>query len=141
MEVILVQVRYLCKPLSGRNTQKQRATASKEIGLNKPILQPIATPRNRCRRIVAPKVAGSSPVGHPSIYRIGKANPRKRGADWCSCGVFRTYTNYAPGLSTTMTHADRESLYEGGAGTAVVVAGSEGRGFELRRPPYYIAHK
>ncbi len=52
--------------------QKRWATTSKEIGLSKPILQRTATPRNRCRRIVAPKVAGSIPVGHPFIYRIGK---------------------------------------------------------------------
>jgi type 2 lantibiotic biosynthesis protein LanM len=35
---------------------------------------------------------------------------------------FWVYANYAPGLNSTMTHADRESLYEGGAGTAIVVA-------------------
>ena len=46
--------------------QKRRATTSKEIGLDMPILQHTATSRNRSRRIVAPKVAGSSPVGHPS---------------------------------------------------------------------------
>jgi hypothetical protein len=37
---------------------------SKGVGLSKPILQPSATPRNRVRRIVAPKEVGSSPVGH-----------------------------------------------------------------------------
>jgi hypothetical protein len=36
-----------------------------------------ATPRNRCRRIVTPKGAGSSPVGHPSTFRIDKPNKRK----------------------------------------------------------------
>jgi hypothetical protein len=37
------------------------------------ILQRTATPRNRCRRIVAlGKVAGSSPVGHPARFRIDK---------------------------------------------------------------------
>ena len=40
---------------------------SKLIGLSMPILQRIATPRNTCRRIVAPQGAGSSPVGHPPI--------------------------------------------------------------------------
>src|SRR5829696_10126645 len=46
--------------------QKHWATISKEIGLDKRILQHMATPGNRCRRIVAQeKVAGSSPVGHP----------------------------------------------------------------------------
>jgi hypothetical protein len=35
------------------------------MGLNKPILQRVATQRNRCRRIVAPKVAGSSLVESP----------------------------------------------------------------------------
>jgi hypothetical protein len=33
-------------------------------------------PENRCQRIVAPKVAGSSPVGHPSVFRIGKPETR-----------------------------------------------------------------
>ena len=61
--------RYLRVPLSERNTQRQQATASKEIGLDKPILQRVATCRNACRRIVAPKGAGSSPVGHPSVCR------------------------------------------------------------------------
>jgi len=45
--------------------QKRRAIPSKEIGLSKPILQHLATSGNRCPRIVAPKVAGSIPVGHP----------------------------------------------------------------------------
>jgi hypothetical protein len=29
-------------------------------------------------RIVAPKVAGSSPVGHPPTFSIGKPNERRR---------------------------------------------------------------
>src|SRR5215216_814651 len=37
--------------------QKRRATISKDIGLDKQFLQHSATPRNRGRRIVAPKVA------------------------------------------------------------------------------------
>ena len=45
--------------------QKPRATGSKEIGLSMLVLQPSATRGNVCRRIVAPKGAGSSPVGHP----------------------------------------------------------------------------
>jgi hypothetical protein len=46
--------------------QKRWATTSNEIGLDKPILQHSATPRNRHRQIVALEdVAGSSPVGHP----------------------------------------------------------------------------
>ena len=49
---------------------------SKEIGLDKPILQRTATPGNRHRRIVAPKVAGSSPVGHPPRFPIGKLKTR-----------------------------------------------------------------
>ena len=53
----------LLTPLSAQHA----ATASKENGLDKRLLQPTATSRNRCRRIVAPKVAGSSPVGHPPI--------------------------------------------------------------------------
>src|SRR5919107_602934 len=37
-----------------------------QIGLDKAILQLVATSGNRCRRIVTlEKVAGSSPVGHP----------------------------------------------------------------------------
>jgi hypothetical protein len=47
--------------------QKRWATASKGNGLSKPILQRLATSRNKCRRIVAPEGAGSSPVGHPSF--------------------------------------------------------------------------
>ncbi len=42
---------------------------SKEIGLSKPILQRTATRGNERRRIVAPKDAGSSPVGHPLVCR------------------------------------------------------------------------
>jgi hypothetical protein len=52
--------------------QKRWATASKENSLFKLILQRVATPRNRVRRIVAPKVAGPIPVGHPPVSRIGK---------------------------------------------------------------------
>ena len=44
------------------------------IGLDKLFLQPSATLGDRCRRIVAPKVAGSSPVGHLPIVRICKPN-------------------------------------------------------------------
>ncbi|MGH1335361.1 MAG: type 2 lanthipeptide synthetase LanM [Aureispira sp.] len=36
--------------------------------------------------------------------------------------AFWTYTSYAPGFAATMAHTDRESLYEGCAGTALVVA-------------------
>src|SRR5215212_8558410 len=61
-------------PLSERYTQKQQATVSKEICLDKLILQHPATPRNGCRRIVAPEGAGSSPVGHPPTSRIGIPN-------------------------------------------------------------------
>src|SRR5829696_9193349 len=57
--------------------QKHLATTSKEIGLDKRFLQPAATLRNRCRRIVAPKGAGSSPVGHPSVCRKN-ARPSQR---------------------------------------------------------------
>lgn len=32
------------------------------------------------------------------------------------------YVNYAPGYGSTMVHADREALYEGAAGTALVIA-------------------
>ncbi len=52
--------------------QKHRATTSKEIGLSKPILQHTATPSNRVRRIATlEKVAGSIPVGHPSVFHPG----------------------------------------------------------------------
>ena len=30
------------------------------------------------------KVAGSSPVGHPPVFRIGKVNQQNRGTVWCS---------------------------------------------------------
>jgi lantibiotic modifying enzyme len=33
-----------------------------------------------------------------------------------------TYAAFAPGFSATMAHADRESLYEGAAGTAIAIA-------------------
>src|SRR5215218_3457895 len=49
--------------------QQWCATASKRIGLDKLILQHTATRGNRCRRIVAPEGAGSSPVGHPNSCR------------------------------------------------------------------------
>ena len=48
---------------------------AKISGLGKPILQFRATLGNRCRRIVAPKIAGSSPVGHPFRFRIGTKEP------------------------------------------------------------------
>src|SRR5919107_749844 len=47
-----------------------------QIGLDKAILQLVATPGNRCRRIVAlEKVAGSSPDGH------SKESPSKTGTE------------------------------------------------------------
>ena len=47
-----------------------------QIGLDKAILQLVATSGNRCRRIVAlEKVAGSSPVGYP------KESPSKTGTE------------------------------------------------------------
>ena len=57
-----------------RNSGQPRA---KRIGLSKPVLQHRATPGNRYRRIVAPKVAGSSPVGHPRGFGLLKRNTRK----------------------------------------------------------------
>jgi hypothetical protein len=63
--------------------QKHQATASKGIGLPKPILQRTATSGNRVRRIVAlEKVAGSIPVGHPPVFRIGKLYARNRSMLW-----------------------------------------------------------
>ncbi len=53
---------------------------SNRIGLDKPILQRTASRGNRCRRIVAPKVAGSSPVGHPPILRLDASPVRLSGA-------------------------------------------------------------
>jgi class II lanthipeptide synthase len=35
---------------------------------------------------------------------------------------FWVFTQYSPAFGSTMVHADRESLYEGGAGTALVIA-------------------
>jgi hypothetical protein len=65
--------------------RKRQATSSKEIRLSKPILQHPATSRNKSRRIVAlEEVAGSIPVGHPPLYRIGKANPKNWGTARCS---------------------------------------------------------
>jgi hypothetical protein len=55
-----------------RNSGQPRAT---KIGLSEPLLQHRATPGNKSQRIVAPKVAGSSPVGHPPEL---PANTRKR---------------------------------------------------------------
>jgi hypothetical protein len=55
--------------------QKRRATVSNEIGLGKPILQPTATPRNGCRRIVASEGAGSSLVGH--LFISAKVSPTR----------------------------------------------------------------
>jgi hypothetical protein len=50
--------------------QKRWATVSKGNRLSKPSLQLRASLSNRVRRIVVlEKVAGSSPVGHPLIYR------------------------------------------------------------------------
>jgi hypothetical protein len=51
--------------------RKRWATACKEIGLHKPILQLPATSRNRDQRIVAPEGEGSSPVGHP-LTQVGR---------------------------------------------------------------------
>src|SRR5215203_80675 len=47
------------------------------IGLGSGTLGIEATPGSRCQWIVAPKGAGSSPVGHPSTSSIGKPNRRK----------------------------------------------------------------
>src|SRR5215207_9158778 len=47
------------------------------IGLGSGTLGIEATPGSRCQRIVAPKGAGSSPVGHPSTFRIDKPNRQK----------------------------------------------------------------
>jgi hypothetical protein len=47
-------------------------------------------PSNPDHPLVAPEVAGSSPVGHPLRFRIGKANPQKRDAVRCSCRAFLT---------------------------------------------------
>src|SRR5215204_552389 len=51
-------------PLRTKHPETQ-ATASKQFAIDKPILQRTATRGDVCRRIVAPKGAGSSPVGHP----------------------------------------------------------------------------
>src|SRR5215207_6796530 len=59
----------LLTPLRAQHPETM-ATTSTEVGLSKPILQRTATPGNRFRRIVAPKVAGSSSVGYPSTFGI-----------------------------------------------------------------------
>ncbi len=59
--------------------QKRRATTSKETGLDKRFMQRTAIPGYRGRRIVAPKGAGSSPVGHPlggEYLRTGTKIPK-----------------------------------------------------------------
>jgi hypothetical protein len=60
--------------------QKPWTTVSKGICLHKPFLQHRATSSNKNRQIVAPKVAGSSLVGHPPVFRIGKVIPQNRDA-------------------------------------------------------------
>jgi hypothetical protein len=61
--------------------QKHWATKSKESSLDKRILQHMATPGNGARRIVALKVAGSSPVGHPSVCLVCILGKRKLETD------------------------------------------------------------
>jgi hypothetical protein len=56
--------------------QKRWATVSKEIGLSKPVMQQAANLGYKIRRIVAPKVAGLNPVGHPPVFRKAKPNTR-----------------------------------------------------------------
>jgi len=41
--------------------------------------------RKLANGIVAPKVAGSSPVGHPLRFWIGKPNTRNRDSSWRLC--------------------------------------------------------
>jgi hypothetical protein len=53
-------------PLSVQHAETTR-NHSKGIGLGKPILQRAETPRNRVRRIVAPKVAGAPRKATPRI--------------------------------------------------------------------------
>jgi hypothetical protein len=73
------------------NIQKPLATTSKKNGLSKRILQHRATRGNRSRRIVAlEEVAGSSPVGHPPVSCIGKANPKNRDTARCSLEALLT---------------------------------------------------
>ena len=63
--------------------QQRWTTVSKENGLDKPIVQRTATLGNTTRRIGAlEKVAGSSPVGFPPRFRIGKPNTRKIIEPW-----------------------------------------------------------
>jgi hypothetical protein len=67
----------LLTPLRAQHTGT--ATISKEIGLDKPVLQHPATPRNRCRRIVfLEKVAGLSLVGHSPKHSENGGEQRLR---------------------------------------------------------------
>jgi hypothetical protein len=58
--------RYMLEVLTPLRAQQAETGGSRDqkIGLDEPILQRTATPRNGGRRIVALKGAGSNPVGH-----------------------------------------------------------------------------
>jgi hypothetical protein len=74
--------------------QKRRATISKDIGLDKPILQHLSTPGNKCRQVGAAKVARAChwtyhqtvSVARPDTnliplgtqYGAARSNPKKR---------------------------------------------------------------
>jgi hypothetical protein len=63
---VLPTVGVLTPLLTPLNVQYAETSSNhqQKNGLDKPILQRDATPRNGCRRIVAPEDAGSTPVGH-----------------------------------------------------------------------------
>src|SRR5215213_1052858 len=66
----------LLTPLSAQHAETVD-NREQQFGLDKPILQPSATPRNRGLRIVAPKCGFEYPRP-PSTYRVGTANTRPR---------------------------------------------------------------
>jgi hypothetical protein len=78
-----------------------------------------ATPRNRCRRIVAPKGAGSSPVGHPSTFRTGMRDKRNwgclSGSDWGAFDATAGRPTRSLGSMTPLAGEAEEDIVMGGA--------------------------
>jgi hypothetical protein len=86
------------------------------MALDKPILQRLATPRNKCRRIVAPKVAGpchwtyrqTLAVARPdtnlipprtqygaTLSKAGKGNPSKYGGFATLCKPLQRLSDHS----------------------------------------------
>ena len=74
---------------AGRNTVNAGERELQVNAVSTRCLQPVRTSINVPQRIVAPKVAGSSPVGHPLGFRIGKPKTRIRSrlVRWGRCSV------------------------------------------------------